>query len=47
MTIRGKHIKSLLKAIPKNNFRYYLNGLYVNFDLKEIVVTNGHILVKL
>lgn len=47
MTLLGKHIKSLLKAIPQNNFRYYLNGLYVNFDLKEIVVTNGHILVKL
>lgn len=47
MTILGKHIKSLLKAIPQNNCRYYLNGLYVNFDLKEIVATNGHILVKL
>lgn len=47
MTLLGKHIKSLLKAIPKYNIRYYLNGLYVNFDLKEIVVTNGHILVLL
>lgn len=47
MTLRGKHIKSLLKAIPKYNLRYYLNGLYVNFDLKEIAVTNGHILVLL
>lgn len=47
MTLLGKQIKSLLKAIPKYNFRYYLNGLYVNFDLKEIAVTNGHILVLL
>lgn len=29
MTLLGKHIKALLKAIPKNNVRYYLNGLYV------------------
>ena len=47
MTLLGKQIKALLKAIPKYNFRYYLNGLYVNFDLKEIAVTNGHILVLL
>lgn len=47
MTLLGKQIKSLLKAIPKYNLRYYLNGLYVNFDLKEIAVTNGHILVLL
>lgn len=47
MTLLGKHIKSLLKAIPANNVRYYLNGLYVNFDFKEIAVTNGHILVLL
>lgn len=45
--MKGKHLRSLLKVIPKNNIRYFLNGLYVNFDYREIAATDGHILVLL
>lgn len=41
--MKGKHLRSLLKVIPKNNIRYFLNGLYVNFDYREIAATDGHI----
>lgn len=43
--INKEQLKSILNAIPKCNVRYFLNGLYVNFDKKEIVATNGHVLV--
>lgn len=42
--MKGKHLRSLLKVILKNNI---LNGLYVNFDYREIAATDGHILVLL
>lgn len=45
--MKGKHLRALLKVIPKNNIRYFLNGLYVNFDHREIAATDGHILVLL
>lgn len=40
-----RQLKAILSAIPKNNVRYFLNGLYVDFDKKEAAATNGHILV--
>lgn len=45
--MKGKHLRSLLKVIPKNNIRNFLNGLYVNFNDRKIAATNGHILVLL
>lgn len=33
-------------AAPKNDVRYYLHGAYLNVDTSELVVTDGHILVK-
>ena len=33
-------------AAPKNDVRYHLNGAYLNVETSELVVTNGHILVK-
>ncbi len=45
--MKGKHLRSLLKVIPKNNIRYFLNGLYVNFNDRKIAATNDHILVLL
>lgn len=38
-------LKSILPAIAKNNVRYFLNGLHVNFDKKELVATDGHVIV--
>lgn len=40
-----RQLKAILSAIPKNNVRYFLNGLFVDFDKKEVAATNGHILV--
>tara|TARA_R110002020_G_scaffold29626_2_gene93568 strand:+ start:517 stop:1026 length:510 start_codon:yes stop_codon:yes gene_type:complete len=33
-------------AAPKNDVRYYLHGAYLNVETSELVVTDGHILVK-
>tara|TARA_R110000787_G_scaffold205422_1_gene315822 strand:- start:583 stop:1131 length:549 start_codon:yes stop_codon:yes gene_type:complete len=33
-------------AAPKNDVRYYLDGAYLNVETSELVVTDGHILVK-
>ena len=33
-------------AAPKNDARYYLHGAYLNIETSELVVTDGHILVK-
>tara|TARA_R110002020_G_C16197219_1_gene765971 strand:- start:44 stop:547 length:504 start_codon:yes stop_codon:yes gene_type:complete len=33
-------------AAPKNDARYYLHGAYLNVETSELVVTDGHILVK-
>ena len=33
-------------AAPKNDVRYHLNGAYLNVETSELVVTDGHILVK-
>lgn len=43
--INKEQLKAILNAASKNNVRYFLNGLYVNFDKKEIAATNGHVLV--
>lgn len=40
-----RQLKAILSVIPKNNVRYYLNGLFVDFDKKEVVATDGHMLV--
>lgn len=40
-----RQLKVILSVIPKNNVRYFLNGLYVDFDKNEVAATNGHILV--
>lgn len=43
--------KEILKAInafsDENNVRFFLNGIYVNFDKKEIAATEGHVLAVL
>tara|TARA_R110000751_G_scaffold49924_1_gene110777 strand:- start:461 stop:1012 length:552 start_codon:yes stop_codon:yes gene_type:complete len=33
-------------AAPKNDHRSYLSGAYLNVETSELVVTDGHILVK-
>jgi len=33
-------------AAQKNDVRYYLHGAYLNVETSELVVTDGHILVK-
>lgn len=38
-------LKAILPAIAKNNVRYFLNGLHVDFDKREIAATNGHVIV--
>lgn len=40
-----RQLKAILSAIPKNNVRYFLNGLFVDFDKNEVAATDGHILV--
>lgn len=38
-------LKAILPAIAKNNVRYFLNGLHVDFDKREIAATDGHVIV--
>lgn len=38
-------IKAILQAVAKNNVRYFLNGLHVDFDKKELIATDGHAIV--
>lgn len=38
-------LKAILPAIARKNVRYFLNGLHVDFDKREIAATNGHVIV--
>lgn len=38
-------LKAVLSCAAKNDIRYYLNGIFVDFDKKVVVATNGHQLV--
>lgn len=42
--IRSEILKSAMLCKAKNDVRYYLNNLYIDYD--EIVATNGHICFK-
>ena len=44
-TITGGELKSLAYCMPKNDVRYYLNGLYVDSANCKLVVTDGHRMV--
>lgn len=44
-TTTGGELKSLAYCMPKNDVRYYLNGLYVDSANCKLVVTDGHRIV--
>lgn len=37
-----RQLKAILSAIPKNNVRYFLNGLFVDFDKNEVAATDPY-----
>jgi DNA polymerase-3 subunit beta len=47
-TINIEVVRALLPLVAKKDVRYYLNGVYVNFqaDKTVYVATNGHVLGK-
>lgn len=43
--LNKKLLTAITAAIPKNNVRYFLNGLFIDYDHKRISATDGHCLV--
>ena len=43
--LNKKLLTAITAAIPKNNVRYFLNGLFIDYDHKHISATDGHCLV--
>ena len=43
--LNKKLLTAITAAIPKNNVRWYLNGLFIDYDHKRISATDGHCLV--
>lgn len=43
--LNKKLLTAITAAIPKNNVRWFLNGLFIDYDHKRISTTDGHCLV--
>ena len=43
--LNKKLLTAITAAIPKDNVRYFLNGLFIDYDHKRISATDGHCLV--
>ena len=43
--LNKKLLTAITAAIPKNNIRWYLNGLFIDYNHKRISATDGHCLV--
>ena len=43
--LNKKLLTAIAAAIPKDNVRYFLNGLFIDYDHKRISATDGHCLV--
>ena len=42
--LTGKQYRAAISCKPNKDVRYYLNGLYLSMEHKEIVATNGHVM---
>lgn len=46
VSIKTKHLLALMAVTPKEDVRYYLNGIFINLKEGRIVATDGHRLLS-